>query len=359
MIIRLYAGFLVVRKVIHSIMENIFGKTKKACGVLMQDLGEASFRGKQLFEWLYIKKADALDECTNLSKKCREVLRANYFIGHGKVEQIQTDPVDHTKKYLIRLLDDNCIESVLMSYHHGHSLCISSQVGCRMGCAFCASAKGGKIRDLTSGEILDQVYLVEKEAGVRVSNIVIMGIGEPLDNYANILDFLEVVNEGWGVGQRKITLSTCGIVPQIEALAELNLQINLAISLHSPFQEQREQLMPIAKKYNMEELLKVCNNYFEKTKRRITFEYALIKDFNDRRQDAAELAKILGKMPYHVNLIGLNPVTESPYKGSENVNFFSNELKKHGINCTIRRKIGDNIDAACGQLRQKADGVKR
>lgn len=347
------------RKVIHFLMENIFGKTLNECKKLMEEAGEPSFRGKQLYQWLYEKKAAHLDDCTNLSKDLRERLKSRYDIEHGSIEKIQKDPVDETRKYLIRLPDGNSIETVLMSYHHGYSLCVSSQVGCRMGCAFCASTRGGKIRDLETGEILDQIYLTEQEAGIRVSNVVIMGIGEPLDNYENILKFINIANEGWGIGQRKITLSTCGLVPQIEALAELDLQINLAISLHSPFQERRETLMPVAKKYRIEELLKVCNNYFTKTKRRITFEYALIEGFNDRPEDVAELAEILGKMPCHINLIGLNPVTESVYRGSRNVNFFSNELKKRGITCTIRRKIGDNIDAACGQLRQKADGMKR
>ncbi|MEG0378595.1 MAG: 23S rRNA (adenine(2503)-C(2))-methyltransferase RlmN, partial [Eubacterium sp.] len=260
-----------------------------------------------------------------------------------------------TKKYLIRLEDGQCIEAVLMRYSHGNSLCVSSQVGCRMGCSFCASTKGGRVRNLTAAEMLDQIFLAEKEAGLRVSNVVIMGIGEPLDNFDQVMRFIELANEGFVIGQRKITLSTCGLIPEIERLADKNLQINLAISLHSPFQKQREILMPIAKRYDLKELLKVCNNYFTKTKRRITFEYALIDGFNDRKEDIIELKRLLGGTPCHVNLIGLNPVTESVYKGSKVVNFFSNELKNQGITCTIRRKIGDNIDAACGQLRQKAE----
>ena len=334
-------------------MENIFGSTAEDCARIMKALGEPAYRGKQLFEWLYAKKALSFEQMTNLSKGLREKLAEAYDLSHGQIVRCQEDPVDHTRKYLIELTDRNCIETVLMSYHHGHSLCVSSQVGCSMGCAFCASTRGGKVRDLTAGEILDQIFLVEQDAGVRVANVVIMGIGEPLDNFDNVIKFIELASKGLGIGQRKITLSTCGLVPKIEALAEMNLQINLAISLHAPFQERREILMPIAKKYSLNELIKVCNNYFTKTKRRITFEYALIDGFNDRPEDINELAALFKGTPCHINLIGLNPVTESVYKGSRNVNFFYDELKKRGLTCTIRRKIGDNIDAACGQLRLK------
>ncbi|MDO4287672.1 MAG: 23S rRNA (adenine(2503)-C(2))-methyltransferase RlmN [Eubacterium sp.] len=334
-------------------MENIFGSTAQECAQIMKALGEPAYRGKQLFEWLYSKKATDFAEMTNLSKSLREKLAENFVLGHGTIVKCQEDPVDHTRKYLIALADGSCIETVLMSYHHGHSLCVSSQVGCSMGCAFCASTRGGKVRDLSAGEILDQIFLVEQDAGVRVANVVIMGIGEPLDNFDNVVKFIGLANEGLGIGQRKITLSTCGLVPQIEALADLDLQINLAISLHAPFQDRREILMPIAKKYSLNALIKVCNNYFTKTKRRITFEYALIDGFNDRPEDINELTALFKGVPCHINLIGLNPVTESVYKGSQNVNFFSDELKKRGLTCTIRRKIGDNIDAACGQLRLK------
>ncbi|MEG0508659.1 MAG: 23S rRNA (adenine(2503)-C(2))-methyltransferase RlmN [Eubacterium sp.] len=338
-------------------MENVFGKTLKECTLLIESLGEPSYRGKQLFQWLYEKKAESFEECTNLSKGLREKLMEKTCLEHASIVTIQKDPVDKTKKYLIRLTDGQCIETVLMHYSHGYSLCVSSQVGCSMGCGFCASTQGGRVRNLTAGEILDQIFLAEKEAQVRVATVVIMGIGEPLDNFDNVMRFIEVANEGFGIGQRKITLSTCGLIPEIKRLAEKDLQINLAISLHSPLQNRREELMPIARKYNLNDLLKVCNDYFTKTKRRITFEYALIDGFNDRPEDMRELAKLLRGTPCHVNLIGLNSVTGSVYKGSKNVNFFSNELKKQGINCTIRRKIGNNIDAACGQLRKKAEVI--
>lgn len=340
-------------------MENIFGYTLTECQSLVRACNEPAFRGKQLFQWLYEKKINALDDCTNFSKKLREELNTRYTIDHGRILQVQKDSEDGTKKYLIEFEDGNCIESVLMQYQHGYSLCVSSQVGCNMGCAFCASTLGGKIRNLTAGEILSQIYLVEQDNQIRISNIVIMGIGEPLDNFDAVINFLEIVSQGWGIGQRHITLSTCGLVPKIDKLADKNLQINLAISLHSPFQDRREVLMPVARRYSIKELLKSCNNYFSKTKRRITFEYALIEEFNDRPEDVKELVSLLKGTGSHVNLIPLNAVTESCYKGSRNVNFFYTELKKSGVNCTIRRKIGENIDAACGQLRRKAENIQR
>ncbi|SEA64323.1 23S rRNA (adenine2503-C2)-methyltransferase [Eubacterium aggregans] len=336
-------------------MEYLFGKTLAECQDVMQLLGEPKYRGKQLYEWLYEKKATDLSDCTNLPAALRERMAERYGIGHGIIVEEQHDPVDGTSKFLIRLRDGECVETVLMSYKHGYSLCVSSQVGCAMGCAFCASTLGGKVRNLGAGEILDQIYLVEKEKGVRISNVVLMGIGEPLDNYDELLTFIEIANKGWGIGQRKITVSTCGLVPKIEALAKEDLQINLAISLHSPFQDRRETLMPIAKRYSMDELLKVCNNYFTITGRRISFEYALIAGFNDRQADVDELVRLFGGQNCHINLIGLNSVSESVYKGSDNVNFFEGQLKKRGINCTMRRKMGGNIDAACGQLRRKTN----
>ncbi|MDD2414274.1 MAG: 23S rRNA (adenine(2503)-C(2))-methyltransferase RlmN [Eubacteriaceae bacterium] len=334
-------------------MNNLFGITKEGCLEVMKKLGEPSFRGNQLYQWLYEKKVTNFDACTNFSKALREKMKADYDIEHGAIIKIQSDPEDQTHKYLIRLQDGECIETVLMAYHHGYSLCVSSQVGCAMGCAFCASTRGGLVRNLTAGEILDQIYLVEDERQVRVSNVVIMGIGEPLANYRAVMDFIALANSGWGIGMRKITLSTCGLVPEIDRLAEEDLQINLAISLHSPFQSVREQIMPIAKRYDIQELLKSCKKYFTKTSRRLTFEYALIAGVNDRPEDVRELTRLFKGLPVHINLIALNPVTESHLKGSKNVNFFSDELKRNGINCTIRRKMGNNIDAACGQLRQQ------
>ena len=336
-------------------MEYLFGKTLEECQQVMAEYGEPKYRGKQLHQWLYEKKVKSLDECTNLPAALREKMKEDYDIGHGKIVMEQHDPADGTSKFLVQMLDGESVETVLMSYKHGYSICVSSQVGCAMGCAFCASTLGGKVRNLRSGEILDQIYLVEEAKNVRISNVVIMGIGEPLDNSNNFLKFIEIANHGWGISQRKITVSTCGLVPKIEDLAEKDLQINLAISLHSPFQERRETLMPVARRYSLDELLKVCNKYFTITGRRISFEYALIAGFNDREEDINELVRLFGGKNCHINLIGLNPVTESIYKGSKNVNFFEAQLKKKGINCTIRRKMGSNIDAACGQLRRKTN----
>ncbi len=253
-------------------MKNLFGINRDECQEIMVSLGQPAYRGKQLYEWLYQKKAASLDECTNLPKSLRERLKENFDIDHGKIEQEQRDHQDGTSKFLIRFSDGQSVETVLMSYHHGYSICVSSQVGCAMGCRFCASTLSGKVRNLTAGEILDQLYLVEREKNIRISNVVIMGMGEPLDNYDEVLAFIKMANEDWGIGQRKITLSTCGLVPEMKRLAEEDLQINLAISLHSAFQEKREALMPIARRYSMEELLKTCNIYFTKTGRRISFE---------------------------------------------------------------------------------------
>lgn len=338
-------------------MDNLFGKNREQCEALMLAMGEKKFRGQQLYEWLYEKKAGSLSECTNLPKTLRNAMEKDYGILHGEIVLTQYDPEDDTSKYLIRLTDGHCIETVLMDYHHGWSICISSQVGCAMGCDFCASTKGGKIRNLTAGEMLDQIYLAEQAKGIRVNSVVIMGIGEPLDNYDQLLDFIALASEAWGISKRKITVSTCGLIPKIDILAEKNLPINLAISLHSPYQEQREKLMPVAKRYPLQELIKTCKHYFEVTGRRVTYEYALIEGFNDRQEDIDGLIKLFSGENCHINLIGLNPVTESHHKGSKNVKSFSEALKRGGINCTIRRKIGRNIDAACGQLRRSTPEV--
>ena len=335
-------------------MKNIFGYSLKECTALMQLLGEPTFRGKQLYEWLYANAVENLDECTSFSKKLREKLKENVVIDHGKIIMTQKDPKDSTTKYLIQFSDGVCIETVVMYYKYGASLCVSSQAGCNMGCDFCASTIGGKERNLTAGEILDQIYLVQKDAGVRIATVVIMGIGEPLDNFDQVIKFIHLANEGFQISQRKITLSTCGLIPQIRKLAELDLQINLAISLHSPFQEDREKIMPIARNNTLKDLFKVCNEYFTKTKRRVTFEYALIGGVNDRMKDVDKLVQLLKGRPVHVNLIALNPVTENDYKGSKFVKVFEETLKKNGINCTIRRHMGRSINAACGQLRQNA-----
>ncbi|MEO1815595.1 MAG: 23S rRNA (adenine(2503)-C(2))-methyltransferase RlmN [Acetobacterium sp.] len=333
--------------------ENIFGKDINECEVLMADLGEARYRGKQLYQWLYEKRCEKFSEMTNFSSGLREKLSDEYKLFHGRIETKQEDHHDGTKKYLIELKDGQYIEAVLMHYEHGASLCVSTQVGCNMGCKFCASTRGGKIRDLSAGEILTQIYLAEKEENLRISNVVIMGIGEPLENYDEVIKFIRIANTGFGIGQRKISLSTCGIIPGIEALAEESLQINLAISLHSVFSERRKMLMPIANRYDLESLMDACRAYFKKTGRRITYEYALIDGYNDRDEDIAGLIKLLKGSQNHLNLIGLNEVQETPYKESPRLSYFLGELEKNGINVTMRRKMGREIDAACGQLRKK------
>lgn len=338
--------------------ENIFGKDVNECEALMTDLGEARYRGKQLYQWLYEKKCEKFNDMTNFSSNLREKLSNRYNLIHGRIETKQVDCHDGTRKYLIALSDNQYIEAVLMQYEHGASLCVSTQVGCNMGCKFCASTKGGKIRDLRAGEILDQIYLVEKEEELRIANVVIMGIGEPLENYDEVIKFIRIANTGFGIGQRKISLSTCGIIPGIEALAEENLQINLAISLHSVFSDRRKLLMPIANRYDFEPLMDACKAYFKKTGRRITYEYALIDGYNDRDEDITGLIKLLKGSQNHLNLIGLNEIQETAYKESPRMKYFLGELEKNGINVTMRRKMGREIDAACGQLRKKRDEDK-
>lgn len=333
---------------------NLFGMTEQELRQLASDLGEKPFRGRQLYDWIYGKKASSLDEMGNLPEKFRENLAKDYTVFTGDIERKQTDPSDGTIKYLTRLADGEHVESVLMSYEHGNSLCVSTQVGCNMGCTFCASGLGGKVRDLTAGEIAGQIVSAEKDSGRKVSNIVLMGMGEPLDNFDEVMDFIRIANEDLGIGQRHITLSTCGLVPGIERLADKNLQINLAVSLHSPFQEERARIMPVARAYPIPQLIAACDDYFNRTGRRVTYEYTLIDGVNDRPEDAAELKKLLGGKPHHINLIPLNPVTETNHKRSNNVNLFAAELKKHHLNSTIRRKNGGNIDAACGQLRRNS-----
>ncbi len=332
---------------------NLFGLTLTGCSALMRDLGEPKFRSRQLFEWLYVKRAMAVDACTNLPKKLRETLKARWIIDWGEVLEVQADPEDGTKKMLIRLADGECVETVLMAYDYGYSLCVSSQVGCAMGCAFCASTRGGVVRDLTAGEMAAQIALVEAAEGIRISRVVVMGIGEPLANYDNLLRFIQILSQGFSIGMRRITVSTCGIVPMIERLADEALEINLAISLHSPDQAVREQIMPVARHYPLDQLLKTCKNYFNKTGRRVTFEYALMAGVNDRDEDAKALIRLFSGENVHLNLIRLNPITDGPFAGSQNVTVFAKKLKTGGINCTIRRRIGKNIDAACGQLRHR------
>ena len=323
----------------------------------MEDLGEKAFRAKQIYEWLHKKLADDFEEMTNLSKPLREKLDERYEIRRVEVERRQISQIDGTNKFLFCLNDGNMVESVLMKYKHGNSVCISSQVGCRMGCRFCASTLDGLERNLTPSEMLRQVYQIQKITGERVSNIVIMGTGEPLDNYDNFVKFVHMISDehGLNISQRNITASTCGIVPNIRRLAEENLQITLALSLHGSNQEKRRSLMPVANKYELSEVLLACDYYFEKTGRRITFEYSLVHGINDTPEDAGELTGILKHRNCHLNLIPVNPIKERNYekpdkKSAEN---FKNKLEKNGINVTIRREMGSDIDGACGQLRRK------
>ncbi len=337
--------------------KNIFGQTLEECASLMKELKQPSFRSQQLFQWLYEKKVSNFDGMTNFSKDLRKQLDNRFFIEHGEIIESQEDPSDHTKKYLIEFPDGERVEAVSMHYQHGLSLCVSSQVGCSMGCRFCASTISGRKRNLTAGEMLDQIILVEKKIKTPITHMVLMGMGEPLDNYEAVLKFLTIAHSGIGISQRRMTLSTCGLIPQIKRLGSEKLQINLAISLHAARQEKREALMPIAKKYPLHELMKACHDYFNETGRRITYEYALIKNFNDQEEDINDLTQLLREMPHHLNLIDLNEVEENNFKQSDRSDLFFRSLKKNGVNVTRRRKMGREIDAACGQLRKNKNKV--
>ena len=317
-------------------------------------LGEPKYRAGQIFKWLSEGVRD-FDKMSNLPKALREKLRDGYELYEPKVLSKQVSKLDGTIKYLWELRDGNCIETVLMSYHHGNTVCISSQVGCRMGCKFCASTIAGKVRDLTPSEMLDQVLFTQLDSGKDISNIVLMGIGEPLDNRANVLRFLQLVNhpEGLNIGMRHISLSTCGVVPGIDALAEENLQLTLSVSLHAPDSATRSRIMPVNNAYDVEELFAACHRYFKKTGRRISFEYAMIDGVNDHDWQADLLAEKIHGMPGHVNLIPLNDVVESEFKPSKRVAAFQKRLESHGLTATVRRSLGGDIDASCGQLRRK------
>lgn len=320
------------------------------------ELGEPKFRAKQVFTWLH-RGVTSFAEMTNLSKALRQTLDDACEITAPEVVSKQTDPADGTIKYLWRLRDGNCVETVLMRYHHGNTVCISSEVGCPMGCAFCASTIGGLVRRLSPAEMLDEVLFTQLDSGLPISNIVLMGIGEPLDNYETVLRFLELVNseDGLNIGMRHISLSTCGLVPKIDALAQENLQLTLSVSLHAPDDETRSRIMPVNRRWNVEELLSACRRYFETTGRRISFEYAMIRGINDSPAQARLLAKKLRGLTAHVNLIPLNHVEESPLEPStrQSVAEFQQILEASGIPCTVRRTLGSQIDASCGQLRRR------
>ncbi len=321
----------------------------------LKEMGEPAFRGKQVFTWLH-KGARSFDEMSNLSKPLREKLKATCLLTVPQVARKQVSAQDGTIKYLWELADGNCIESVLMRYHHGNTVCISSQVGCRMGCAFCASTVAGKVRDLTPAEMLDQVLFTQIDSGLEISNIVLMGIGEPMDNLDTVLKFLHLVNhpDGMNIGMRHISLSTCGVIPGIRRLAEEGTQLTLSVSLHAPDSETRSKIMPVNRAYDVDALFDACHDYFRRTGRRISFEYAMIDGVNDNDWQADLIAKKLRGMPGHVNLIPLNDVVESPFKPSRRIAVFQKRLESHGITATVRRSLGGDIDASCGQLRRKA-----
>ena len=322
----------------------------------LANLGEKTFRAEQIFKWIFQEKVKSFDDMTNISLELREKLKKEYTICNFNILKKQ-ESKDGTIKYLFDVLDGNAIETVLMSYHHGYSICVSSQIGCKMGCKFCASTGINFIRSLTSGEIVEQILAVEQDTGIRISNVVFMGIGEPLDNYDNVINAIRIINnpKGLNIGARHISISTSGLVPKIYKLAEENIPCTLSISLHATTNEKRSKMMPVNDAYPIEELIKACKDYIKKTNRRISFEYALAKDNNDNKEDAKELVHLLKGMLCHVNLIPINKIENGSFSKSSNENImkFRDYLNDHGIVATIRRELGSDIDAACGQLRRK------
>ena len=336
-------------------MVDIKSMTLEELTAWLKDQGEPAFRGKQIFKWLY-RGVSTFEGMTDLSKALRQKLEETALLTPPVVVRKQVSQQDGTIKYLWRLADGNCVESVLMRYQHGNTVCISCQAGCRMGCAFCASTIAGKVRDLTPAEMIDQVLFTQLDSQAPVSNIVLMGIGEPLDNFDTVLRFLTLVNhpDGLNIGMRHISLSTCGLVEQIDKLAQYGLQLTLSVSLHAPDDETRSRLMPVNKSVGVEKLVETCRRYFDKTGRRVSYEYAMIDGVNDADWQADLLARRLRGVPAHVNLIPLNQVEESPLKPSRRVAAFQKRLEGHGVTATVRRKLGGDIDASCGQLRRKA-----
>lgn len=322
----------------------------------LAQIGQPAYRAKQIFQWLHEKMVTSFDEMTNIPAALRETLKEKCRLVVVRQVKVQVSAEDGTAKFLFGLQDGNYIESVLMRYHHGNSVCISSQVGCRMGCRFCASTIDGLSRNLTASEMLEQIYAISRYTGERVSNVVVMGSGEPMDNFDNLNRFIDLLNDenGIHISQRNLTVSTCGLVECIRELADRKLSITLAISLHASNDEKRRALMPIANKYSIAEILDACKYYFSKTGRRITFEYSLVMGVNDTKEDAAELAALLKNHNCHVNLIPVNPIKERDFRQSKapQIQAFKNRLEKNGINVTIRREMGRDIDGACGQLRR-------
>lgn len=323
----------------------------------MEALGEKPFRAKQLYEWMHVKLAQSYDEMTNIPNSLKQKLEENFTYVTADTVTVQTSKIDGTKKFLFRLGDGNMVESVFMRYHHGNSVCISSQAGCRMGCRFCASTIDGLARNLLPSEMLEQIYAISRETKERVSNVVVMGTGEPLDNYDNLIRFIKLITDesGLNISKRNITVSTCGIVENMKRLADEKMQITLALSLHGATQEKRRSLMPIADRYPIDEVVDACRYYFEKTGRRVTFEYSLISGVNDTADDARNLCSLVGGLNCHINLIPVNPVAERDFRQScrRSVMRFKELLEQKNINVTVRREMGRDIDGACGQLRRR------
>ena len=323
---------------------------------LMKELGQPGFRAKQIFHWVHQKQAAEFSQMTDQPKALIARLEQDFYIAQHKVRRCQRSK-DGTVKYLFELADGNCIETVLMRYNYGNTVCVSTQVGCRMGCRFCASTQGGRVRNLEAGEIAAEIYGVMRDTGERVSHVVLMGIGEPLDNFDNVMDFLKIVScaDGINIGMRNFSLSTCGLVPMIDKLAEKKLQLTLSVSLHAPENTMRSSMMPVNDAYPVEQLIDACRRYQQTTGRRISFEYSMVRGVNDSDQTAAMLAKLIRGMGAHVNLIPINPVDGSPYSASDdaNVRRFQQRLMDLGVNATVRRRLGQDISAACGQLRRE------
>ena len=337
-------------------MKDLKSMTLPEIEEVVLSLSQPKFRAKQIFDWMQ-KGIDDFCEMKNVPKSLIDELKKEYYISYAKIEKKFCSKLDETVKYLFRLYDGELIESVVMKYKHGYSICVSSQVGCNMGCKFCASTIGGKLRNLTAGEILSQIYTASKDLSVRISNVVMMGMGEPLDNFDEAVRFLELVGMpgGLNIGMRHISLSTCGVVDKIYKLMELDSQITLSISLHAPFDDMRDSIMPINHRYKIAELMKACKTYTDKTGRRISFEYALIKGFNDTPECADKLYELLGGMLAHINSIPANPVHKGKFEkpDKKSVYAFCELLNKKGLNATVRRTLGSDIDASCGQLRAK------
>ena len=333
--------------------------TLDALSAYLVSLGQPKFRAKQIFKWLHQKLVTDFSQMTDQPKTLLAQLAENCTIAAPTIRRRQQSK-DGTVKYLLQLADGNCIETVLMRYKYGNTVCVSTQVGCAMGCRFCASTQAGRVRDLTAGEIASEIYTAQKDSGERVSHIVLMGIGEPLHNFNNVMDFLEIIScpEGVNIGMRNISLSTCGLVPKIDELAKRHLQLTLSVSLHAPTDEMRSSMMPVNDVYPVEQLIRACRDYQQETGRRVSFEYSMVNGVNDSPQTARRLAQLIKGMGAHVNLIPINPVDGSPYSATDaaNVKRFQTLLTELGVNATVRRRLGTDISAACGQLRREAKG---